>query len=75
MEEMVMVMEIALRDGLDLTMAADASFVVFSVVLLSKGRGAFTFYTGFDEPNPTPGRTAGRYGRSVVPQVVKFFAT
>ena len=56
-------------------MAAAASFVVSSVVLLSKGRGAFTFYTGFDEPNPTPGRTAGQYGRSVVPLVVKFSAT
>ena len=52
-------------------MAAAASFVVSSVLLLSKGRGVFTFYTGFDEPNPTPGGTVGRYGQSVVPLVVK----
>ena len=56
-------------------MAAAASFMVSSVILLSKGRGAFTFYTGFDEPNPMPGRTAGRYGRPVVPLVVNFSAT
>ena len=56
-------------------MAVAASFVVSSVVLLSKGRGAFTFYTGFDEPNPTPGGMVGRYGRSIVPLVVKFSAT
>ena len=56
-------------------MAAAASFVVSSVVLLSKVRGAFTIYIGFDELNPTPGRTAGRYGRPVVPQVVKFSGT
>ena len=43
--------------------------------LSSKGRGAFTIYIGFDEPNPTLGRTAGRYGRPVVPLVVKFSAT
>ena len=52
-------------------MAAAASFVVSSVVLLPKGRGAFTFYTGFDEPNPTPGGTVSRYGHSTVPLIVK----
>ena len=41
-------------------MAAAASFVVSSVVLLSKVRGAFTIYIGFDEPNLTPGRTSGQ---------------
>ena len=56
-------------------MAAAASFVVSSVVLSSKGRGAFTIYIGFDEPNPTPGGTVGWYGWSVVPLVVKFSAT
>ena len=56
-------------------MAVAASFVVSSAVLLSKGRGAFTIYIGFDEPNPTLGRTAGRYGRPVIPLVVKFSAT
>ena len=56
-------------------MAAAASFVVSSVVLLSDGRGAFTFYTRFDKAIPMPGRTAGRYGRSVVPLVIKFSAT
>ena len=56
-------------------MAAAASFVVSSVVLLSDGMGAFIIYTGFDETIPTPGRTAGWYGRSVVPLVVKFVAT
>ena len=55
-------------------MAAAASFVVSSVVLSSKGMGVFTFYIGFDEPNPTLGGTVGRYGRSVVPLVVKFSA-
>ena len=56
-------------------MAAAASFVVSFVILLPEARGAFTFYTGFDEPNPTSGGTVGRYGRSVVPLVVKFSAT
>ena len=56
-------------------MAAAASFVVSSVVLPSKGMGAFTFYTWFDKPISTPGGTVGRYGRSVVPLVFKFFAT
>ena len=63
-------------------MAAAASFVVSSVVLSSKGMGAFTFYTGFDEPIPAPGgtvgrygRSVGRYGRSVVSLVVKFSAS
>ena len=56
-------------------MAAATTFVVSSVVLLSDGRGAFTIYTGFDEAIPAPGRTAGRYGRSIVPLVVKFAAT
>ena len=56
-------------------MAAAASFVVSSVVLLSDGRGAFTIYTGFDEAISMLGRTAGWYGRSVVPLVVKFSTT
>ena len=56
-------------------MVAAASCVVSSAVPLSDGMGTFTIYTGFDEPNPTPGRTAGRYGRPVVPLVVKFSAT
>ena len=56
-------------------MAAATSFVVSSVVLSSKGMGAFTFYAGFDEPNSTLGGTVSRYGRSVVPRVVKFSAT
>ena len=55
-----------------MTMAAAVSFEVSFVVLLLKGRGAFTIYIGFDEPNPTPGRTASRYGRPVIPLVVKF---
>ena len=45
--------------------------MVSSVVLLSKGRGAFTFHTGFDEPILTPGGTVSRYGRLTVPLVVK----
>ena len=56
-------------------MAAAASFMVSSVVLLSDGRGAFTIYTGFDKAIPTPGRTAYRYGLQAVPSVVKFSAT
>ena len=55
-------------------MAAAVSFVVSSVVLSSDGMGAFTIYTGFNEAIPTPGRTAGWYGRSVVPLVVKISA-
>ena len=72
---MAMAVAAALRGGGDLTMAAAASFVVSSVILLSKGRGAFTIYTGFDEPNPMPGHTASRYSRPVVPLVVKFSMT
>ena len=58
-----------------MTMVAAASCVVSLVLHLSDGMGAFTIYTGFDEPIPTPGRTADWYGRSVVPLVVKFSAT
>ena len=52
-----------------------ASFMVSSAVLLSDDRGAFTIYTRFDEAIPTLGCTAGWYGWSVVPLVVKFSAT
>ena len=57
---MAAMMATALHGGGDLTMAAAVSFMVFSIVLSSKGMGAFTFYPGFDEPNPMPGGTAGR---------------
>ena len=70
---MAMMMATALRGGSDLTMAAAASFVLSFVILSSKGIGAFTFYTWFDELISTTSGTVGRYGRSVVPVVVKFF--
>ena len=53
----------------------DCKFVVSSIILSLKGMGAFTFYTWFDEPISTPPGTVGRYGRSVIPLVVKFSAT
>ena len=72
---MAVVMATTLRGGWDLTMTAVASFVVSSVVLSLKVMGAFTFYTWFDEPIPTPGGTVSRYGRSVIPLIVKFSTT
>ena len=70
MEEMAvavitMVMETALRAGWDL-LAAAVSCVVFFVLRLSDGMGAFTIYTGFDEAKPAPGRTTSRYGLEAV---------